>query len=119
MKKITTVFVAMFLVLNVFAKLEESQIIGKWKYSVSTDGGVMNGVFNFTEKDGKLAGQVETDDGYIIPFSKIELKEENTLYLELQTDSDLIKISVKVEGNTFKGTGTSYQGEAPITGEKQ
>lgn len=79
----------------------------------------MTGVFKFVEKEGKLTGEVLTNEGYTIPFTKIEIKEENQLYLELKTDSDLIKVTVKVEGKTFKGTGTSYQGEAPITGVKQ
>jgi hypothetical protein len=39
--------------------------------------------------------------------------------MEIKTESDLIKVTVKVDGKKFKGTGSSYQGEAPITGEKQ
>ena len=79
----------------------------------------MTGVFKFVETDGKLSGDVITNDGYTIPITKIEIKEDNNLYLEIQTDSDVIKVSVKIDGNNFKGTGTSYQGEAPITGVKQ
>ena len=79
----------------------------------------MTGVFKFVENEGKLTGDVITSDGYTIPITKIEIKEENNLYLEIQTDNDLIKVSVKIDGNNFKGTGTSYQGEAPISGVKQ
>ena len=56
----------------------------------------------FVESEGKLSGNVITNDGYTIPFSKIELKPENVLYLELKTDSDLIKVTVTVEGKKFK-----------------
>ncbi|KAF0237376.1 MAG: hypothetical protein FD181_1942 [Prolixibacteraceae bacterium] len=103
----------------IFAQLDSKQLVGNWKYSVVTDQGEMTGVFKFTENEGKLKGEIITAEGYNIPMSKIEIKEENNLYLEIQTDSDLIKVKVKVDGKNFKGTGSSYQGEAPITGEKQ
>ncbi len=119
MKRILIALFVLAITLQVSAKLKENQLLGKWKYEVVTDQGNMSGVFHFMEKDGKLAGEVITDDGYTIPFTKIEIKEENMLYLELQTDSDVIKISVKVDGKKFTGTGSSYQGDAPITGEKQ
>ncbi len=119
MKKILIVLFVLGITLQVSAKLKEKQLVGKWKYEVVTDQGNMSGIFNFTQNDGKLTGEVITDDGYTIPFTKIEIKEDNNLYLELQTDSDVIKVSVKVDGNKFSGTGTSYQGDAPITGVKQ
>lgn len=103
----------------IFAQLDSKQLTGSWKYNVVTDQGDITGVFKFVETEGKLTGDVITSDGYTIPITKIEIKEENNLYLEIQTDSDLIKVTVKVDGKTFKGTGTSYQGEAPITGVKQ
>jgi hypothetical protein len=79
----------------------------------------MTGVFKFVENQGNRTGDVITSDGYTIPITKIEMKAENNLYLEIKTDSDLIKVTVKVDGKNFKGTGLSYQGEAPITGVKQ
>ncbi len=103
----------------VFAQLKSSEVIGSWKYKVTTDQGDMTGTFKFVEPDGKLSGNVLTTEGYTIPFSKIELKKDDVLYLELKTDSDLIKVTVTVEGKKFKGTASSYQGEAPITGEKE
>jgi len=103
----------------IFAQLKSSEVAGSWKYKVTVDQGDMTGVFKFVENEGKLSGNVITTDGYTIPFTKIELKQENVLYLELKTDSDLIKVTVTVDGKKFKGTGTSYNGEAPITGEKQ
>ena len=62
---------------------------------------------------------VVTDDGYTLPFTKVEIKKDDTLYMELTTDSDVITISVKIEGDAFNGTASSYMGEAPIVGEKQ
>jgi hypothetical protein len=119
MKKLFIFLFVLGIASPIFAQLDSKQLIGNWKYSVVTDQGDMTGVFKFVEKDGKLTGDVITSDGYIIPITKIEIKEENNLYLEIQTDNDLIKVSVKIDENNFKGTGTSYQGEAPITGVKQ
>ncbi len=119
MKKTLILLLALFVVSAAFAQLKPKHIIGSWSYKVVTDQGDMSGVFKFSEKEDKLTGEVLTNDGYTIPFTKIELKEGNNLYLELKTESDLITISVVVDGKTFKGTGSSYQGEAPITGEKK
>lgn len=119
MKKLFILLFVLGISSPIFAKLDSKQLTGIWKYSVVTDQGDMTGVFKFVENEGKLTGEVLTNEGYTIPFTKIEIKEENQLYLELKTESDLIKVTVKVEGKTFKGTGTSFQGEAPITGVKQ
>lgn len=119
MKKLFIFLFVLGITTPIFAQLDSKQLTGNWKYSVVTDQGDMTGVFKFVETDGKLSGDVITSDGYTIPITKIEIKEENNLYLEIQTDNDLIKVTVKVDGKNFKGTGTSYQGEAPITGVKQ
>lgn len=119
MKKLFILAFVMVLVSPLFAQLNTKQVVGSWKYSVVTDQGDMTGVFKFVETEGKLTGNVITSDGYTIPITKIEIKEDNNLYLEIQTDSDVIKVNVKVDGKNFKGTGSSSQGEAPITGVKQ
>lgn len=103
----------------IFAQLKSSEVVGTWKYKVIVDQGDMTGVFKLAETDGKLTGNVVSNDGYNLPFTKIELKADNVLYLELKTDSDLIKVTVTVDGEKFKGNASSYNGEAPITGEKQ
>lgn len=119
MKKLFIVAFVMVLVSPLFAQLNTKQVVGNWKYSVVTDQGDMTGVFKFVETEGKLTGNVITSDGYTIPITKIEIKAENNLYLEIQTDNDLIKVNVKIEGKTYKGTASSSMGEAPITGVKQ
>jgi hypothetical protein len=119
MKKLFILLFVFVFASPVFAQLDSKQLVGNWKYSVVTDQGDMTGVFKFTENEGKLKGEINTSEGYIIPMSKIEIKAENNLYIEIQTDSDVIKVNVKVDGKNFKGTGSSYQGEAPITGVKQ
>lgn len=118
MKKLLAFIFILTISTQLFGSIKEKHLIGKWKYTVETPEGNMTGVFKFVKTDGKLSGDVITDDGYTIPFTRIEIQEKDTLYLELQTDSDTIKVTVVVDGDKFKGTGTSYNGDAPITGEK-
>jgi hypothetical protein len=119
MKKLLILLFVLGIASPIFAQLDSKQLLGNWKYSVVTDQGDMTGVFKFTENEGKLKGEVLTSEGYNIPMSKIEIKEQNNVYIEIQTENDVIKVNLKVDGKNFKGTGTSYQGEAPITGVKQ
>lgn len=118
MKKLLILFLVFSISVPLYAALKEKHLIGKWKYKVEIDQGNMAGVFHFEKKDGKLAGTVITNDGYSMPITKIEIKENDHLYLEINTDQQSYKINVKVDGKNFKGTGSSYDGEAPITGEK-
>lgn len=118
MKKFLLLLMIASLSLQVSAKLKEKDLVGKWKYTVETGQETWTGVFHFTNDGKKLSGKVITDDGNTLPFSKIEIRDNDVLYLELQTDYDTIKITLTVDKDRFKGTGTSSQGEAPVTGEK-
>ena len=118
MKKLILILLVFGIAFQASAKLKNKQVVGKWKYIVDAGGQQMTGIFKFIEKEGALAGDVITDDGYTLPFSKIELKENNGLYLEIKTDNDVIKVDVIVDGEKFSGTGSSYDGDAPIKGEK-
>lgn len=118
MKKLLGILFILAISTQVFAELKPKQIVGKWKYTVETDQGEMKGIFKFVEKEGKLTGSIETDEGYAFDLEKVELKKENTLYLEFTPEYDPIKITLKVDGKKFKGTGEASGGEAPLTGEK-
>jgi hypothetical protein len=119
MKKLFILLFAVSIALPTFAQLKSKHVIGNWKYSVVTDQNDITGILKIIEIEGKLTGEVITSEGNKIPLTKTEIKAENQLYLELKTESDVIKVSVKVDGKTFKGTVSSYQGEAPITAVKQ
>lgn len=118
MKKLLIILFVLGISTQIFAEIKTKQLVGKWKYLVVTDQGDMTGFLKFSEKEGKLAGEVWSDDGNTFPMTKVELKEGNTLYFELIPDYDVIKVTVKVEGEKFKGTGSTYEGEFALTGEK-
>lgn len=101
-----------------FAKLKEKHVIGTWKYKVETDQGDLTGSINIELKDGMLVGKVNTDDGETFAFEKIEIKEDNTLYLALDTGSDLLEISVTVKKKIMEGTVSTPEFSFPMTAEK-
>lgn len=118
MKKCFLLLFVLFLTTMAYSQNNNSQVVGKWKYTVDTGSEQWTGTFNFAEKGGKLVGELTTSEGTTLPLSKVELGQENKLNLEAKTENDVITISLKLEGNKFSGTGASSQGEAPVTGEK-
>jgi len=120
MKKLIFVLFALSLFSHIVnAQSDQEKILGKWKYSVEGDYSPMGGLLIFSEKDGTLKGEVAPDDGGLFPMTKVEMRENDTIYFELKPEYDVIKVSLKIDGNKLKGTGTTYQGEFAITGEKK
>lgn len=117
MKKMFSFLFVLCVAMQLSAQPNAKEILGKWKYTVDTGGNLMTGVVRIAEVDGKLTGDA-TVEGYTIPFTKIEYKEDKKLVIVMKTEADEYKIDVKVDGKKFSGMGSSYQGEAPITGEK-
>lgn len=118
MKKLFIVLFCLGFALQVFAELKPKQVVGKWKYTVQLDQGEIKGIFKFAEKEGKLTGSIETEEGYTFDFSKVEIQKENTLYFEFTPEYDPIKITLKIDDRKFRGIGSTYNGDAEIVGEK-
>ena len=119
MKKILFALFVLAISSQVFAKITVKEVLGDWKYTVTTDQGALTGVIKIIEKEGKLSGNIISDDGNTFPATKMEIKEENILYFEIVTESDVIKVTLKIDGKKFTGTVGNDQGEIPITGEKK
>jgi hypothetical protein len=117
MKKLLMLLVILGITATAFGKLKPKQIVGKWTYTVQTEQGDMTGFLKFAEKDGKLTGQVITDDGNVFDMEKIEIKDD-ALNWQIVPDYDPIKVSMIFEGKKYKATGSTYEGEFPVTGEK-
>jgi hypothetical protein len=119
MKKLFILLIAVCFSLSGFAKLDTKQVIGTWKYKVDTGDQILSGTLTFAEKENSLTVAVVTGEGDVFPVTKVETKPENVLYFEIKLENDLIKVTLKMEGDKFKGTGSNYQGEFVVTGEKQ
>jgi hypothetical protein len=118
MKKILTVLFILCISAQVFAQISSKQIVGKWKYTAVTEMEDMTGVLKFVEKEGKLTGEVYSDDGGMYTMTKVEIKEGNILYFELKPEYDVLKITLNVDGEKFKGKGSTYEGEFTLFGKK-
>ncbi len=119
MKKLFILLFAVCFTLPVFAQLENKQVVGTWKYKVDTGDQILTGTLTFAEKEDTLTVAVVTGEGDAFPVAKVTSKPENVLYFEIKPDNDLIKVSLKIDGNKFRGNGSNYQGEFVVTGEKQ
>ena len=118
MKKLLLVIFVLGMSLSSFAGLKEKHVIGKWKYEAVTDQGSIFGTLTFESKDGKLSGKVNTDDGDTFAFTKVEIRENNVLYFELDTGYETLKATVTMEKKKFSGTVGNNQREMAFTGEK-
>ena len=118
MKKLMLFVFVLALSLPSFAKIKEKDVIGTWKYKVETDQGDLIGTLKFEKKEGKLVGEVYTDDGQTFPFTRLEIQENDVLYSELFDGSQTYKITVTLKNKAFEGTVTNDQGTFPITMER-
>jgi hypothetical protein len=118
MKKLMPALLVLCLSLQAFAAPDETDVVGTWKYRVETDQGDLTGNIIINEKDGALVAEVHTDEGEILAFRKVELREENLLYMELDTGYELMEISLTVKENVMEGTVESAQGSFPLSCEK-
>jgi hypothetical protein len=118
MKKLMLVLFVLGISLQSFAGLKEKDVLGTWKYKVETDQGELSGNFTFEKKDGKLVGEVNTDEGESFTFSKVELQEDDVVYCELDTGYEILEISLKVKGKAMEGTVGNEGGSFPMSCEK-
>lgn len=117
---ITFLFAIVLGSVNAFAAITNKDVVGNWKYEVpSAPYGYEKGTLVFTEKEGKLAGEVKFPDGYKIEMKNITIEEGNILKCGLYVDYEYVSVKVKVEGAKMTGTVNSPEGEMKITAEKQ
>jgi hypothetical protein len=105
--------------LSSFAGLKSKHIIGEWKYVITLYNGQQDGSFIFSQKNGKLEGEVIQSDSHN-SLSKIKINKKNkTLCFELPRKDDVpIEFILSVEHNKFKGRGWINEADFEITGEK-
>ena len=96
-----------------------SDVVGNWKYEVAgAPTGYEKGTLVFTEKEGKLAGEVKFADGY-----KIEMKDvtydAGVVKCGLYVDYEYVSVKAKIEGTKMTGTVNTPEGEMKLSAEKQ
>lgn len=119
MKKLLLIIFVLAFSTQIHAKIKAKHIVGSWSYTVKTSDGDLTGELKFTDVDKKLTGEVHTDDGSTFTMSKIEIKDGDVLYFEIQPDYEIWQISLNITKNKYEGTGTTSEFEVQITGTKK
>lgn len=97
-----------------------NELVGSWKYEVpSAPYGYEKGTLSFTEKDGKLVGEVKFADGYKIDMKDVKMEEGGVLKCGLYVDYEHVSVKAKIEGTKMTGTVNTPEGEMKLTAEKQ
>lgn len=113
------VVVAVIGSVNVSLAAGNKDVVGNWKYEVpSAPYGYEKGTLAFTEKDGKLVGEVKFADGYKIEMKNL-MYENGELKGGLYVDYEYVSIKAKIEGTKMTGTANTPEGEMKLTAEKQ
>jgi len=96
-----------------------SDVVGNWKYEVAgAPTGYEKGTLVFTEKEGKLAGEVKFADGYKIVMKDVTY-EAGVVKCGLYVDYEYVSVKAKIEGTKMTGTVNTPEGEMKLSAEKQ
>lgn len=105
---------------NAAVSQASKDLVGSWKYEVpSAPYGYEKGTLVFSEKDGKLVGEVKFADGYKIDMKDVKMEEGGVLKCGLYVDYEYVSVKAKIEGNKMTGTVNTPEGEMKLTAEKQ
>jgi hypothetical protein len=118
MKKLFILLFVLGVSLPSFAGLKEKNVIGTWSYKVETDQETLTGTMKFVKEDGKLTGEIFSDEGESLTMNNVETKDKNVLYFEIAPDYNVLKVSLTIDGKKYEGTVDVNDMPVPITGEK-
>ncbi len=104
---------------NVSLAAGNKDVVCSWKYEVpSAPHGYEKGTLIFTEKEGKLVGEVKFADGYKIDMKNVTY-ENGELKGGLYVDYEYVSVKIKIEGSKMTGVAKTPEGEMKLTAEKQ
>jgi hypothetical protein len=122
MKKLMILSLAVIALLgsvNVSLASGNKEVIGSWKYEAPTAPyGYEKGTIVFSEKEGKIVGEVKFADGYKIDMKNVSY-ENNEVKCGLYVDYEQINVNLKIDGKKMTGVAKTPEGDLKITGEKQ
>lgn len=118
MKKLLFLFLALTFSIASFSQLKPKQLIGSWKYAVETDTETYTGKLVFSLQNDDLKVKSISNEGYESEMVNAEIRAENTVYFEMNSDNGLIRVTLKIDKNSYKGTTELNGDEFPVTGKK-
>lgn len=119
MKKLIIALFVLGIALPSFAGgLKVKDVVGTWSYEFVTDYETITSTMEFEKSGKELTGTIFTNDGQAIPFTKVELRDNNVLYCEMEFESAPFELSIAIEDKKFKGTIGTEGVEFTISGAK-
>lgn len=118
MKKLVIAVCILAISLPSFAGLKPKNVEGKWSYEISMDGQTVSGTLKFERNGKELSGEVLTEEGYTFPMTKVEIRENNVLYFEMEADYVPYKSTMIIDGESYTGTVDRDGVEVPVKGKK-
>ena len=104
--------------LNAAVSQASKEVVGNWKYEVpSAPYGYEKGTLVFSEKEGKLVGEVKFADGYKIEMKNVTY-EAGVLKCGLYVDYEYVSVNAKIEGEKMSGIVNTPDGDMKLTAEK-
>ena len=123
MKKLITLTFVLALVAIQFKNVTAAtskDIVGSWKYeAINAPEGYNKGTLIFTEKEGKLVGEVKFADGYKIEMKEVKIEESGTVKCGLYVDNNYINVTLKIDGSKMTGTVTTPDGDLKLNAQKE
>ena len=118
MKRLVIALFVLGMALPTFAGLKVKDVAGTWSYTIETDYQTMTGTLVFKADGKELTGEVVTPEGQVIPMTKVEIRDNNVLYFELEVDYNVMEATMTVDGKKYKGTVVADMEELTVIGEK-
>jgi hypothetical protein len=105
--------------INAATAQSNKDVVGNWKYEVpSAPYGYEKGTLVFSEKEGKLVGEVKFADGYKIDMKNVTY-EAGVLKCGLYVDYEYVSVNAKIEGTKMSGTVNIPDGDLKLSAEKE
>ena len=119
MKKLVLALFVLGIALPSFAGgLKVKDVVGAWSYEIVVDYETVSGTLKF-EKNGKeLTGKVITAEGQTYPMTKVEIRDNDVLYFELEVDYSVFEVTLTIDGKKYTGVVVVDGEELPVIGEK-
>jgi hypothetical protein len=123
MKKLMILTFAFALVTLQFKNVSAAtnkEVVGQWKYEVAgAPTGYDKGTLIFTEKEGKLAGEVKFADGYKIEMKEVKIEATGLVKCDMYVDYNYVSVNLKVDGTKMSGSVNTPDGELKLKAEKE
>ncbi len=93
-------------------------ILGRWKYKVqNVDPQYQEGILYIVKESGKYGVNVMVGGGGTVPADEVEVNGNEVKFV-VYVEGEKVRIALKIDGNSFTGSGASSQGPFSMTGTR-